>query len=85
MENEGVTFITKEQKEKAWEGKKEQINCNHCGEKGHIKSECPKYRAISNMTVEGVSSKVGGNQKAMHCVIHSYQCCGFELILGMAD
>ena len=61
MENEGVTFITKEQKDKAWEEKKKQLNCFHCGEKGHIKSECPKYKATTKTTVEGVPSEVGGN------------------------
>ena len=61
MENEGVIFITKEQKDKAWEEKKKQLNCYHCGEKEHIKSECPKHRATTNTTVVGVPSEVGRN------------------------
>ena len=43
-------------------GKKKQLNCYHCGEKGYIKLECPKYRATTNTTVEGVPSEVGGNE-----------------------
>ena len=55
------TFITNEQKDKAWEEKKKQLNCYHYREKWHIKSKCPKYRVTRNMTVEGVPSEVGGN------------------------
>ena len=61
MENEEVTFITKEQKDKTWEERKKQLNRLYCGEKEFIKSEYPKYKATTNTTVKGVLSEVGGN------------------------
>ena len=58
MENEGITFITKEQKDKAWEGNKMTELLSVWRADAH-QAKVSQDRAIINMTVEGVPSEVG--------------------------
>ena len=48
----------------------------------------PHHGVRSNqlVTAEGLPSMpLPKLKKTIHCVTHLYQCCGFDLILGMAD